>query len=209
MSLEERKGKLIVLEGIDGSGLSTQAARLHDWLTKRVENKVMLTKEPSEGPIGTLIRQALSGRLTGLSQETLALLFAADRIDHVQNKIVPALIAGYDVICDRYLLSSLSYQSLTLNSSWIEEINARAIQPDITVFIEVNPETSLTRIHTNRFQVDLFEKRSTLNQVMANYKEFIRQKKGKGETVLEINGELSINEVTNKILTGLENLLDL
>src|SRR5690242_1367991 len=108
----------IVLEGIDGSGTTTQAARLAQTLQARGA-RVHATREPSTGPVGRLLRQALTGTLVAderpvqLDFCTLALLFAADRMDHVRREIEPALARGEVVISDRYDLSSLIYQSET------------------------------------------------------------------------------------------------
>src|SRR5713101_5144548 len=104
MSSGAWKGRFIVLEGIDGAGTTTQAQLLSAEL-RRDGHLVLTTREPSDGPVGTLIRQALTGRLSlperagPLSDETLALLFAADRLDHLQAQILPALQRGEVVIC--------------------------------------------------------------------------------------------------------------
>ncbi|HYY53573.1 MAG TPA: dTMP kinase, partial [Myxococcales bacterium] len=109
------EGRFIALEGLDGSGTTTQAERIASVLRAQ-GRRVLLTREPSDGPIGTLIRLALTGRLglpqrSGpLTEEALALLFAADRVDHLAAVIEPALERGELVVCDRYVLSSLAYQ---------------------------------------------------------------------------------------------------
>src|SRR5690606_25682164 len=109
-------GRLIVLEGIDGSGTTTQARWLGEALEQR-GHAVIVTREPTSGPIGLLIRQALqqqlpseNGQSVQLDFRAMALLFAADRVDHNQRLILPALAAGKIVISDRYTLSSLLYQ---------------------------------------------------------------------------------------------------
>src|SRR5579864_7294663 len=109
-----KRGLFIVLEGLDGAGTTTQLVRLAERL-RRAGERVVATAEPTDGPIGALIRQALRRRLVhrdgrALTDESLALLFAADRVDHVAGEIEPALARGQHVLCDRYVLSSLAYQ---------------------------------------------------------------------------------------------------
>ena len=108
-------GRLVVLEGIDGSGTTTQIARLAERL-RGVRVPVRVTREPSDGPVGTLVRQVLTGRVVvpgGLAPgwATMALLFAADRMDHVESEIEPFVAAGGVVLSDRYDASSLAYQT--------------------------------------------------------------------------------------------------
>src|SRR5688572_4731702 len=99
------RGRFIALEGLDGSGTTTQAARLADALGARGRT-VVRTQEPSHGPIGRLVREALRSLDAPLDPDALALLFAADRRDHVASEIEPALARGHDVVCDRYVMSS-------------------------------------------------------------------------------------------------------
>ena len=147
-----RAGRFIVLEGIDGSGTTTQAKRLRDALEAR-GTAVCLTCEPTLGPVGKLIRRALRRELT-LDGETMphplpwsamALLFAADRLDHLDTVVLPALATGKTVVSDRYVLSSIAYQSVTSPEGtsaipWIREINARSVPADVTLVLDV-PDT--------------------------------------------------------------------
>lgn len=118
-------GRFIVLEGLDGAGTTTQTERLAS-LLRSEGHDVVTTREPSDGPVGTMLRQALTGRLGlpqgrgPLAQETLALLFAADRTDHLHARILPALEQGKVVLCDRYVLSSLAYQGASLPMAWVD-----------------------------------------------------------------------------------------
>ncbi|MHB1404113.1 MAG: dTMP kinase [Desulfitobacteriaceae bacterium] len=200
----QRKGKFIVLEGVDGSGLSTQAGRLHAWLEQETGSKVLLTKEPSEGPVGVLIRQALSGRVQGLGADTLALLFAADRVDHLTHSIIPALEKGHHVICDRYLLSSLAYQGRSLPLEWLKQINAEAIVPDLTIFISVDPVVTLKRIAEKRFKVDLFERENILREVLNNYDILVQELCEEGQNVLQLNGNRTLEIVSNEVLSKVQ-----
>jgi len=201
--LADKKGKLIVFEGIDGSGISTQTARLQSFLETKAKRKAVLAKEPSEGPIGTLIRQVLSGRVSGVDHASLALLFAADRIDHNQNKILPVLNQGDYIICDRYLWSSYAYQGMTLDPNWVEELNKYAHKPDLTIFIKVRPETSIQRITGSRFQTEIFEKVDILRNVLHNYQKLFDAWKALGEPVLEIDGEQEPEIVEQQIRSAI------
>ena len=114
-----KQGRFIVFEGIDGAGTTTQARALVSWLGTR-GIKAVYTGEPSEGPIGSMLRNALRGRVVPgtvpgvLDPRVIALLFAADRVDHVLYDIRPSLERGLWVICDRFVCSSLAYQGLDL-----------------------------------------------------------------------------------------------
>src|SRR5580700_7954803 len=111
------RGRFVVLEGIDGSGTTTHVARLADRLRARKQT-VRTTREPSDGPIGTLVRQVLTGRIVvpggrAPNWTTMALLFAADRMDHIEAEIDPWLASGGVILSDRYDASSLAYQSVS------------------------------------------------------------------------------------------------
>jgi len=196
---EEYKGKFIVLEGIDGSGLSTQSQILSTMLEKEHGLQTILAKEPSEGPLGSIIRQVLSGRLSGIDNRSLALLFAADRIDHGHNKLIPALRQGKYVVCDRYLWSSLAYQGRDIDFSWLKKINNKAYRPDLTIFIKVKPEVSLKRITGSRLKTEIFEKLDILQEVYQNYIKIFEEWQNSGENVIALDGEQSKEDVTKEI----------
>lgn len=156
-------GYFIVLEGIDGCGSTTQARLLAQALRGRGRS-VVETAEPSSGAIGRLIRQALAGGDPGLRFEwtTMALLFAADRLHHVREEVEPALAAGHIVICDRYDLSSLTYQSATAPpgqdvSAWIASLNHFALRPNWTVVLDVDPDLAEQRRAARGGPREIFE----------------------------------------------------
>lgn len=193
------KGKFIVLEGIDGSGISTQSQEMKKILESDYACKAILTKEPSTGPVGVTIRQVLSKRVSGIEDNCLALLFAADRVDHNLNTIIPALEQGKHVICDRYLWSSLAYQGRKEDIEWLEGINRYAYKPDLTIFIRVRPETSLKRIKTSRLKTEIFEEPDILQQVYDNYINIFEKWQDLGEQVILIDGEQTSEAVTSDI----------
>ena len=138
------KGTFIVLEGIDGSGTTTQLRLLSQALRTR-GHVVHETAEPTEGPIGQQIRSMLGGSNTP-PPAALALLFAADRVDHLHREIEPALHRGEVVLCDRYLVSSLAYQGLDCPPPWLRRINAQARQPDLTLLVAVSSTLARRRV---------------------------------------------------------------
>jgi dTMP kinase len=137
------------------------------------------TAEPSKGPIGCLLRQILTRRVVGrngqIDRGALALLFAADRLDHTRDEVVPLLAEGRWVISDRYVLSSLAYQSLDLPQAYVAQINARAPRPDLTIFLDVPPEVSLRRRHAEAASPDLFENLATQRKVARGYQRALAQ----------------------------------
>jgi hypothetical protein len=126
-------GALIVVEGIDGAGSTTQSNMLLQWL-QSVDIPATFTFEPSTGAIGTVVRRHLGRHVELGGPEAEALAFAADRMDHVVSEVVPALAGGTTVVTDRYYLSSLAYQALNCDPAWLREINRYALRPDLTVF---------------------------------------------------------------------------
>src|SRR5688500_19723673 len=139
----------VVLEGIDGAGTTTQTERLVQHLRSR-GRRAQATREPSQGPVGRLLREILLGAHAPASGQpmngrTMALLFAADRLDHLQREIEPWLADGVDVASDRYLLSSLAYQAEEADRPWVAEL-ARGIRPpDLTLLLDVPVEVAARR----------------------------------------------------------------
>lgn len=152
----QRKGCFIVFEGLDGSGKSTQVRGLGSKLQKR-KYEVITTQEPTKkSVIGSLITRILY-KNTVVPDEVLALLFAADRADHTINTIIPALEKGMIVISDRYVYSSLAYQSRgmkkRLDIDWIRSINQAAIEPDLVIFLDATPKDAMSRLQKGQKRV--------------------------------------------------------
>lgn len=210
---KKRGGAFIVFEGIDGSGTTTQATATTQWLRDR-GFLVHQTREPSGGPIGSLLRQVLRGRLVTrqlsrqakpLDPATIALLFAADRLDHIENEIQPYLEEGHYVISDRYVLSSLAYQSIEVDLRFVRQVNEKAIAPDLTLFLDVSPEAAMQRVDDSRHARDAFESLAFQRKVGAAYTEILgTYRDGR---VVTIDGEKSVSEVTRRIRTEIEALL--
>jgi len=145
-----KKGAFICIEGLDASGKNTQAKLLVKNL-KRKGHDAIYTTEPSRGRIGRLIRRHVLLGENRLSEVLEALLFAADRVDHLEREVTPALKAKRIVVSDRYLYSSLAYQGgAGLDLKWIEEINRWAVKPDLTLYLDIPPEVVLQRLRRKK-----------------------------------------------------------
>lgn len=156
-------GKLIVLEGLDGAGLNTQATLLEMYLKER-GYRTLLTSEPTKSIMGGIIRSSLNGELK-LSEKALQLLFSADRADHLETTIQPAINANKIVICDRYIFSTLAYgYASRLNYKWLRQVNLSFRLPDLGVFIDVKPTVSLSRTSSTA-GFEMFNKEKQLADV--------------------------------------------
>ena len=148
------RGTFVVFEGGDGVGKSTQADLLAGWLAEH-GREVVRTFEPGDGPVNAQIRQILLSRSTeNLGPRAEALLFAADKAQHVHAIVGPALERGAVVVCDRYVDSTLAYQGAgrVLELDAVERINRWAtddLRPDLTVLLDLAPETGLAGIETH------------------------------------------------------------
>ena len=166
------RGKFIVFEGIDGSGKSTHAVLLKERL-EREGYRVFLTCEPTEGEAGILLRRCLTGK-ADLPEQALAGLFMTDRIDHILNAktgILRHIEAGEIVLCDRYYFSSFAYNGAYAPMEWVIEINRIAretLRPDLTIFLDIDPEKFLSRIE-DRGATERYEKTEFLRKVRENY----------------------------------------
>ena len=146
------RGKFITFEGCDGSGKSTQLRLLSEYWTKNGIAHIF-TREPGGGKISEAIREILlSGKNMEMTDECEALLYAASRVQHLSDRVEPALSKGELVVCDRYVDSSLAYQAYArgLGVEFIEKINSFALEkylPDVTVFIDLTPEAAFKRKH--------------------------------------------------------------
>lgn len=193
-----KKGVFIVIEGLDGSGKTTQATLLANRLSKN--HIVHCTAEPSQGKIGAFIRRDCLYEKTRLPTEAEALLFAADRIEHMHNELLPALSEGKLVVCDRYVYSSLAYQgSAGLSLDWIKTVNARALEPDFAIYIDVPPERVLERLQRKRSVMETLETQRKVRDIYLKYVE-------KGELLL-INGDKPKEQVADELSQKIEGLL--
>ena len=186
-----KKGAFICIEGLDGCGKTTQAKLLVKKLQK--SHKAVYTAEPSRGKIGTFIRKSCLYGEKRLSSVAEALLFAADRVEHVENEILPAVNQGQIVVSDRYVYSSLAYQGASgLSLEWIEKINEHALRPDLAIFIDVDPKIVMRRLKPKK---SVMENLETQQKVQEIYLKFV----AKGG-LLRIDGDKSEEEVAEALL---------
>jgi dTMP kinase len=205
-------GRLVVLEGLDGAGTTTQARRLGDRL-RAAGRRVHVTAEPSGGPVGALVRQILSRRFVGgrgegeVDAAALALLFAADRLDHVSAEIAPKLADGVVVVSDRFTLSSLAYQGLTTGDlGWVEAINGRAAVPDVTVFLRVRAQVALRRRRAASMDAELYEVTDFQREVAKSYELALERVRAAGQRVVEVDGEAPVEVVADAVWAAVEAL---
>jgi dTMP kinase len=199
--MTSEKGILIVIEGSDGAGLSTQAALLTGYLRDK-NKKVIVTKEPTTSSIGNLIRSALKQEWKP-SPVALQLLFAADRENHLEEEIEPALRENKIVISDRYILSSLAFGSIDVDQEFLKQINLKFRKPDLTFIIDTPPEVCLKRINENRATLELFEEERRLEKVRENYLALRNHFKN----TFIINGDREKEEVSKDIREVVEKTL--
>jgi dTMP kinase len=207
----EASGKFIVFEGIDGSGKTTQINLLSAKLNEAgLAN--FITKEPTDNEIGLLIRRYLRKELT-TNRKSIAALFAADRLDHIlsENGLLNILREKKIVLCDRYYLSSLAYQSGDdgEDSDWIMEINKKSrdtLRPDLCVFIDITPETAINRITKRGDISEIYERLDYLKTIRQNYLNSITRLKT-SENIAIINGEKNCGDVFRDVWETVSELL--
>ena|GEM_PF-89382 len=201
-------GKLIVMEGLDGAGTSTQSPRLAQWLRDQGV-RVYVTNEPTPGAAGMLIRPYLTQRFT-LDGKSLAALFSADRLDHLYaaDGIVARLQAGEWVIMDRYYLSSFAYQALSLAPEelrWLWHLHEPCLIPDATFFLDAPVNICLDRIAAGRaFHFEMFEKADVLEMVRNQYLDIIRRFRSVGQNIQTLDGTQTIKKVQESIRQRVE-----
>ena len=204
-----KRGKFIVLEGIDGSGKSTQISELAKFLESKGE-KVYKTFEPTDSPIGSIIKQIMTGRIKS-DHKTIAGLFVADRLDHLQNDfngILHKLNEGITVISDRYYFSSYAYHGIHMPLEWViaaNSLSADMLRADVTLYIDITPEESIKRLNVGRWHVELYETTDNLRKVRNKYLEAFEIEKER-ENIVIINGEKSPNEIQREIVSAVEGI---
>ena len=193
--MNSRRGILIVFEGTDGTGKSTQLALLAEYLQSR-NYPIVMTREPTSGPYGQKIRQLYVNRDACSPREELD-LFLADRKEHVETLINPALARGQIVLCDRYFLSTVAYQgALGFDVDEIMSLNSFATTPDIALLFHIPLEVALQRITVGRGDIlNDFEQSENLQKVAAIFdclsENYIKR----------INAQATIQDIHLKVLS--------
>ena len=195
-----KKGFFICIEGLDGSGKTTHAYRLVRNLQKRGFDAVYTT-EPSEGEIGKFIRASVLQGKKRVPRVVEAVLFAVDRVEHLEKEVRPALMEGKVVVSDRCVYSSLAYQvAAGLDLEWIEEINRFALQPDLALYIDVPPEVVVKRIKRKK---SVMERLETQRRVKEVYMKFVDN-----GMLTPIDGDRRKSEVEQNILKVILDFLE-
>jgi len=197
----------VVLEGIDGSGTTTQLERLVGHLEGR-GRRAHGTREPSRGPIGLLLRELLLGRHAlpngaPADGQAMALLFAADRRDHLRREIEPQLASGADVVSDRYLMSSLAYQAEEADRDWVASL-ARGLRPaDLTILLDVPVEVAAARRRAAGRVTERYDDDEVQARVAAGY----RRLAAADPAARVLDGRGSVDEVAAEIAAAVDALL--
>ncbi|MCI8554393.1 MAG: dTMP kinase [Clostridiales bacterium] len=195
------KGKFIVFEGLDGCGKTTQLKLLQERMSTICrERKCFETREPSDSVPG-LICRGISKESIFVEPETEALLYAADRNEHVLKELLPQLNRGNHVLCDRYYFSNFAYQTLSSDMERLLAYNQPAMErlrADVTIFIDVSPEECEKRRSLKRASKELYEKVEQAKIIRENYFAAFERLKD-SERVEVINGEGSVSQIFENI----------
>jgi dTMP kinase len=197
----------IVLEGIDGAGTTTQLELLRAHLERR-GRRVHATREPSVGPIGRLLREILHGHHalpdgSATDGRAAALLFAADRRDHLRREIEPALAAGVDVVSDRYLMSSLAYQAEEADRGWVAELGRGLRAPDLTLLVDVPSQLAAARRHAAGRPIERYDADDVQARVAENY----RRLAAADPSAVVVDGSGTVAAVAASIAAEVDSLL--
>jgi len=204
-------GRFIVFEGLDGAGTTTQAKLLAERLQSKGRT-VYVAHQPSDGPAGQLIRQILAGRtatqqadgkLGVVDERVMALLFAADRLDHLDSQIEPRLARGEDVIVDRYILSSLAYQGAAVSHDFIQTANRYARKADLTLFLYVPASVALERVKQRGAKLERYETQQQMQLIEREYNRLV----GTLASVVSIDGTRPIPEVAEACANAVQQQL--
>jgi dTMP kinase len=193
------KGVFICVEGLDGCGKTTQTKLLVKNLRK-IGYDAVYTAEPTNGKIGRFIKRYCLHGERRVPAVVEALLFAADRFEHVANEVVPALNEGKIVASDRYVYSSYAYQGAAgLDLKWIEKVNAHAVRPNLAIFVDVEPEIVVKRLKPKK---SVMEDLETQRKVREVYLSFVDKRE-----LIRIDGNKPISDVANDILKAVRDIL--
>lgn len=202
MESMKRKNKFIAFEGIDGSGKSTQISLLAQRLQKE-GHAVYQTFEPTDGPIGRMIRDVFAHKMQA-DHRTIAGLFVADRLHHLlepDEGVLHQLEQGNHVLMDRYLFSSYAYQGAHVDLEWVISANAesaRLLLPDLYIYIDISPQVALERLREGREELELFETLENLRKVHTIYMKILKRF-GEEQEILIVDGNQPADDLAEII----------
>jgi dTMP kinase len=205
-----RKNLFIAIEGLDGSGKSTQVKPLAENL-KALDRNVYTTAEPTQSRIGLMIKDIFKHKMVA-DHTTIAALYAADRLEHVLNKtdgLLKKLEEGYTVITDRYYFSSFAYHGTHMDMDWVIELNsmvAGLLRPDLNIFIDVPIDVCVKRLNKGRSLTELYEDEANLNQVRKKYFEAF-EKLEKSEKIFIADGNRPAEMISKDIWQEVSKML--
>lgn len=202
-----KEGKLIVFEGIDGCGKSTQIKMLAEALRAK-GREVAVTAEPTETETGKMLRRALSGAMPATPCQ-MAAMFTLDRIVHntAEGGIRDTLQKGADMLSDRYYYSSLAYQGSLCDYEWVKGMNVNCPdirRPDLCIFLDISPKEALARIGKRGEAKEIYEKEDTLTTFRDT---FLRVFQTLGDNVAVIDASGTPEEVAARVLAAAEKIL--
>lgn len=215
--METKRGKLIVIEGIDGAGKSTQVEMLKNCLDPK---QFHFTREATDGPIGQLLRYTYLPKKRIADERIINMLYAADRLDHITNSedgMLKYINDGMNIISDRYYLSTMAYNSYMgkdqvevdqLISRTIEmnQINMELLPPDLTIFIDLQPRKALERLDGRDDPRTIYETYDKLSGIYDAYHRSIeRLRRGYGENIIIVNGDQSAESLHEVIFELVSN----
>lgn len=194
MQTQRYPGQFIVIEGADGAGTTTQSKRLAE------ELGAYWTYEPAGNEIGEYVDTMISNDQH--SPEAIALGFAADRMVHLEEEVIPRLKNGENVVCDRYYHSSLVYQPvLGADRAWVRSLNKHAIRPDRTIILDIAAETGMDRVQERGHDGNIFEDLSFQQQVVVRYQDLVDEL---DESISLIDASQSIDAVFEDVRNTIE-----
>ena len=205
------RGLFIVIEGVDGSGKTTQSELLSAYL-RGLGRKVHHTAEPTATGLGGMVRDGLGAEHPRTSDE-LAAMFLADRVAHnVSQKsgIRQYVEGGTDVVCDRYYYSSIAYQGVDGSLEWVADMNLNCpsiMKPDICIFMDLDPEKCLEHIRAGRSHFEIYEENAAvISETRRRYGIVFDMLAGRDNIVI-VDGARSREEVFADIRAAVEKLL--
>jgi dTMP kinase len=186
-------GTFIVIEGADGAGTTTQSKKIADQMD------AYWTYEPTDNSIGEKVDEMISS--DEHSPESIALGFAADRMVHLEEEVIPHLEKGETVICDRYYHSSLIYQSvLGANYKWVKKLNQEALKPDLTFIMDISAKEGMSRVENRGKDGNIFEELDFQQKVVLKYRDINEEM---DEEIVLVDASQSKQEVFKSIKTAL------
>lgn len=193
MQKNKYPGTFIVIEGADGAGTTTQSKKIADQMD------AYWTCEPTDNSIGEKVDEMISS--DEHSPESIALGFAADRMVHLEEEVIPHLEKGETVICDRYYHSSLIYQSvLGANYKWVKKLNQEALKPDLTFIMDISAEEGMSRVENRGKDGNIFEELDFQQKVVLKYRDINEEM---DEEIVLVDASQSKQEVFKSIKTAL------